>query len=216
MDCARIFPFDSPPSWQPVIFSYKANVSSQLTQYTWFPVTVFLGPSSFFGFEQNTTTLRSFHLALLVLGDCSPRLLGRWLAGSPGQNSPPFHNASIKTSCQGCQSPVANLATESTSLYYFSHSLSHTNHHKTAQCYQEPDHLGAVYPVSLRYMAWPDPSCLRLHGPIRQLTSCACSQVRDRPAPAFNIADAKDRNHVQPLVSPGAPAMDKSYASLFP
>ncbi|KAI3343040.1 thiamine diphosphate-binding protein [Ustulina deusta] len=48
---------------------------------------------------------------------------------------------------------------------------------------------------------------------IRNQTTSAQStpQVRDRPAPAFNIADAKDRNHVQPLVSPGAPAMDESF-----
>ncbi|KAI1323323.1 thiamine diphosphate-binding protein [Xylariaceae sp. FL0255] len=45
-----------------------------------------------------------------------------------------------------------------------------------------------------------------------QTTSAAfAAQTRDLPAAAFNTSDAKDREHVQPLVSPRGPEMDESF-----
>ncbi|KAI1368576.1 thiamine diphosphate-binding protein [Xylaria arbuscula] len=48
---------------------------------------------------------------------------------------------------------------------------------------------------------------------VRNQTTSAQSnpQARDLPAPAFNVADTKDRSHVQPLVNPSTPAMDESF-----
>ncbi|KAI1383324.1 acetolactate synthase [Hypoxylon trugodes] len=45
-----------------------------------------------------------------------------------------------------------------------------------------------------------------------QATSAqSTAQVRDAPAPAFNVAATKDQSHVQPLVNPRAPEMDESF-----
>ncbi|KAI1496129.1 acetolactate synthase, partial [Biscogniauxia marginata] len=64
----------------------------------------------------------------------------------------------------------------------------------------------------------PSTSALRTatNAPIGVRTKATAAQstaspAPDTPTPAFNVADSKDRGHVQPLVNPSAPEMDESF-----